>query len=227
VTRKKILIVGNFIKTEDLESGILKRGDISVYSAFSGKQALEKHELEKFNLIVIGMGVTDPGPELLCSQIRSSRALSNVSIMIVGDDTLADRSRFIKCNANLYLPKPFTKEFFQQKAAEMLDVAPRVDFRANANIRVTSRVRSEAFDASTKNLSKSGMLLITSKRLFKDDVIECSLALASVGLISVKAKVVRMARTETDEYEYGIKFTKVAIQDMIALETFLSYCTNL
>jgi response regulator RpfG family c-di-GMP phosphodiesterase len=221
VTKKTILLVGASHRSLGVEQNILDRESFKVLTALSGQEAFHIHRREKANLLIIDFEVANPKAEELCSLVRSNVDLRHASILIIGGNTSADKDRFLACNANEYLEKPFTYQVFHQKIGKLLKISPRKSYRGDVHVKVTSRLRSETFLAISRNLSKSGMLLVADKHLVKGEILDCSFALPNIAMIITQGEVVRVGLKETDGQGYGVKFTKISLQDIVHLEHFV------
>lgn len=106
--KKRILIVEDEESLLKLETILLTVKGYEVIPAFSGKMAVEKIGVEKFDLVLLDIMLPDIDGFEVCRQIRQDPRTAAVPIiMLTGKKSQDDRDMGIKCGANAYLVKPF------------------------------------------------------------------------------------------------------------------------
>ena len=220
---KKILIVDGSepIIPEEKSSTMLSRKDFQIFSAKSGREALETHRREKANLILADLDAPDMAGDELARAIRLDPAMKTVSIMLVTSLRRADLERCANCGANDYITRPIDTKKFLEKVAKLIDVPRRKDIRVLIKARLIGSAGQEPFFGTTHDISVSGLLLETEKVLARGDRIACSFFIPDAERVSADAEIVRVARPG-EMFNYGLKFTVLSEKDRKIIETYVS-----
>ncbi len=85
-------------------------------------------------------------------------------------------------------------------------------YRLKSLINAIVKIDGQDISVIGKDISGSGMRMISRKRIKKDEIISIHLDLKDFGIIEVKGRVVRVIykKGELFPYEYGIKFIDIS-----------------
>jgi len=222
---KKVLIIDDIAANIQREKGILGRADFRVFTASTGAEALQVHRDEKVDLIIIGLEFSDMPADKLCSALRDDESLRHVSIIVVGPETDSAAARAARCKANAYITLPLQPAAFLDRVGRFLQIPLRKDYRVLFRVSVSGTSRNETFFCNSQNISVSGVLLETPKRLIRGDRITCSFFLPESGQVVADAEVVRVAQKE-DLFHYGVRFIDLKTVHRTAIEKFIRKRAN-
>jgi CheY-like chemotaxis protein len=203
---KKILLVDNIRAIVEKEKNILSRSDFSVFTATSGEEAMRIHGTENVDLIITDLDMPRMSGDVLCTRIRRSDKLRNVSIIIVCSGSEADMRRFRACGANAYITKPISLQQLFQKVSDLLNIPLRLSIRLLVKVTLKGKYRGNSFFAESHNISSTGVLIQTDKVLQRGDLISCSFFLGTSQIAS-DGEIVRVVEKSSNLYQYGVKFT--------------------
>ncbi|MEJ2695470.1 MAG: response regulator [Candidatus Sulfobium sp.] len=218
---KKILIVDDVHAFIEKEKSILNRSDFTIFTTTSSREALELHRSEKMDLIVMDLEMPELNGDELCSQIRRDPVLQQVSVIIVGTNSDSDMNRFKRCQANAYITKPIRPLQLLEKVSQLLDIPERKSYRVLLKVSVNGKSPGETFFCSSQNISTSGILIETDKKLEKGDSISCSFFLPGAERITADAEVMRVAANGTDAYHYGVRFLDLKSHHRASIDSFI------
>jgi len=222
---KKILLA-KVLKSIFLEKGsFLDRADIKVFTAATNDEVLKIYNKEEIDLIITQLDMPGIRTEELFSMIRKSKELQKVSVIIVCQDTLAQRERCKQSRANAVFTIPVDTDLLSIKAQQFLNVAPRTLYRAALAVAIEGRFKNRPLPFWTENISANGMLIRTEEPLSKDAGIFFSFFLPDGTHASGYGEISRIVQLETerDSFLYGIKFTNIdpsvrsAIEEVVKL----------
>ena len=222
---KKAIIALDLMNLYRTKESLLDRTDINVLSAASNDAFLRIHGKEKVDLIVTRLDM--PGTiktEQLFKQIREKQELRNVSIIIICEDTAAQRERSNNCGANAVFTIPVDIDLLHAKSLQFLNVAPRQPYREMFQIfDIEGKFGGRALFGHGENISASGMLMKTEDIFAKGDRIHCTFFLPGGMRVRVRGEVVRDIRPPlaTHSCRYGIHFTDIDPQSRSAIETYV------
>lgn len=106
--KKRILIVEDEESLLKLETILLTVSGFEVISAITGKMAIDKIGVEKFDLVLLDIMLPDIDGFEVCRQIRKDPSTAAVKIiMLTGKKNQEDHDRGVLCGADSYIVKPF------------------------------------------------------------------------------------------------------------------------
>ena len=218
---KKVLLANDLKDLFQDKSSFLDRADIMVFTAATNDELLKIHREEKSDLIVTRLDLPGIRSEELFSGIRKSADLRRVSIIIICEDTLANRERCKQCSANAVLTLPVDTALLLLKTEQFLDIAPRKSYRAVLAVGIQGKFKNRPRPFWTENISARGMLIRTEEQLSKGDGIFFSFFLPDGAHVSGYGEIARAVHpaAETDAFLYGIRFTNIAPDVQAAIET--------
>lgn len=206
---KKILIARPIRELLEQDNTFLRRTDIAVFTAASNDEALRIHRAERANLIITELDMPGMASEEFCSLIREIPDLRTASVIMVCADAPEEIERSMRCRANAVLLRPVHPLLLMVKAQQLLDIASRETLRVLLNVSVDGQARDDSFYCRTRNISATGMLIETEKRLEEGMRLSCVFYLPNAVKIRTPGKIVRAATQAPgdDEYQYGLVFT--------------------
>lgn len=206
---KKVLIV------DDTPGGlaplreILTHPQLTVFEASSGRQALEMHRQERFDLIIMDVQLRGLDGEQVTRTIRSEAALRDVSILLFSDTPRSGlRQRCMGFGANEYVAKPFQTADLMAHVWPLINVAVRkhTALLAHVDLEKDDRV-VESFVARVVNLSTSGLLLEADVLLAVGQAVRVKFFVpGSQVQISSRAAVTRRTDGSGINKRWGVRF---------------------
>lgn len=206
---KKVLIV------DDTPGGlaplreILTHPQLAVNEATSGRQALEMHRQQQFDLIIMDMQLRGLDGEQVTRTIRSEAALRDVSILLFSDTPRTGlRERCLLCGANEYLAKPFTTADLMAHVWPLVNVAVRkqTGLLAHVDLEKDDRV-VDSFVARVVNVSTSGLLLEADVLLAIGQAVRVKFFVPGSSVqISSRAAVTRRTQGSGKSMRWGVRF---------------------
>ncbi len=208
---KKVLLTKDVQGLLAGHENFLDRSDIRVFTASTNAEVLKVHRREKVDLIVTELEAPGIESEKVFALIRESEELRKVSTIILCNDTLAHRARCKKCRTNAVFTKPVDIVLLLAKMQQLLNVAPRIDYRASLAVAIQGKFRDRPLPFRTENISASGMLIKAQEPLAEGDGIFFSFFLPDGTHVSGYGEITRInqPKTEPDVYLDGIKFTSI------------------
>jgi CheY-like chemotaxis protein len=201
------------------KESFLKRADIRVFTAATNDDVLRISKKEEINLIVTQLDMPGIRSEELFSIIRKSKELQKVSVIIICQDTLAQRERCKQCRANAVFTIPVDTDLLSIKMQQFLNTAPRMLYRAALAVAIEGKFKNRPVPFWTENISANGMLIKTEEPLSKEAGIFFSFFLPNGAHVSGYGEIVRVVQSETaDIFLYGVKFTNVDARAKSAIE---------
>ncbi|HNQ77988.1 MAG TPA: response regulator [Acidobacteriota bacterium] len=215
---KKILIVESGITVIPFEETLLLRRDHDVKRAASGKQALEYFAKEKFDLLIMDDRLPDFKAEELVDKIRSEPYGKDLSII----EMSAEQERPPRGVNNL-LRKPIESGEFNETCKKLLQVESRRESRLLVYVQVQGFIQSNFFLCNSRNLSSSGILILTTKHLKLGDNVQLQITLPrEKEKVKAFARVIREAKEVDSRLNaYGLHFTEIAEKDKERVRKFL------
>jgi CheY-like chemotaxis protein len=219
---KKILLVDSAIVFFERHKNLLHRNDITVFSATTGEEALAIHRKELVDLIIADLDTAGLTGDVLCARVRGMDDLRKVSIILICHDVPAEIERVAASGANAWVTRPIRPERLVDCVGQFLDVAMRKGYRVLLKAKVQGEKGEETFFCTSQNISNTGILIETDKRLAKGELIACTFFLPGARQVVADGEVVRSAEMPGDVFQYGIRFTSLVPEHRREIEKFVS-----
>lgn len=218
---KKILLVDDVKLFLSMEQSCLARENLQIFTATSGKEAIEILRREIVDLMLLDLYMPDMNGDEVCKLIRNDSNLKSVSIIMVTtsykDD---DIKKCIAAGANDYIAKPINATELLKKVGKYIEVPHRKDLRVLSRIEIKAQRGNKEFLAHTVNISTSGMLVESKEDISIGDIMTASLFLpGGFTSVSMTGTVVRKIDNGAGKLPYyGVKFLNVAERDAKIIE---------
>jgi DNA-binding response OmpR family regulator len=215
---KKILIVESGITVIPFEETLLLRRDHEVKRVASGEQALENFTKENFDLLILDDRLPDYSIEDLVSKIRSAPNGKELSILQMSAEIQSPAK-----GVNGILSKPIVSSEFNEICKKLLHVESRRESRLLVYVQVQGFVQSNFFLCNSRNLSSSGILILTTKHLKLGDSVQLQITLPrEKDKVKAFARIVREAREVDSRLNaYGLHFAEITEKDKERIRIFL------
>jgi DNA-binding response OmpR family regulator len=209
---KKVLIAHELHALLEQDRSFLNRTDVQVFVAATNDEVLNIHRAETVDLIITKLDLPGMASEELYELIREDAALRAVSTILCCPNTPEAIKQSSQCRVNAILLEPLHPVLLIAKAEQLLDIAAREMIRVLLGVVIDGRFRDEAFYCRTKNISATGMMIETRKRLVEGARLTCQFYLPDATKIQVSGKIIRILQqaSEHAEHQYGLMFTDIA-----------------
>ena len=225
---KKLLLVDDVALFLEMEKAFLSRKDFIIFTAGSGKEALQIHKKEAVDLILMDLYMPEMRGDEVCRTIRSDKDLKDVSIIMVttsGNPEDIDICRL--SGANEYITKPIDPKILMPKMFKLLNISERRNLRIPVNVEVYGK--RETFTFYTVDLSFTGTLLETDNAFNAFNLDTSNSVYLSFNAnhtkdqLKLKGEIVREAKRSPDgKYRYGLKFLKVDMEEKKIISSLLA-----
>ncbi len=209
---KKVLIAHDLLALLEQERSFLGRTDMQVFVAATNDEVLAIHRAERVDLIMSKLDLPGMASEKLFGLIREDAALRTVSTILCCANTPEAIKKSSHCRVNAVLLEPLHSVLLMAKAQQLLDIAARETIRVLLGVIVDGRFGEEAFYCRTKNISATGMMIETRKRLVEGARLTCQFYLPDATKIQATGKIVRIIQQTSggEDLQYGLMFTDIA-----------------
>lgn len=201
----KILLVDDMTNFLDLEVSFLRRSDCQILTAADGVDALKITKMEKPDLVLLDIEMPRMSGIECCRILKSDPATKDIPVVMITATSRKEES--IKAGADDFWQKPINEAGFLKGIQKFIEIKEREDKRVTIGLQVDYRIgdqMNKVVHAFTKDLSSSGMFLITRDGLPVGTVVDMSFTLPECdGLLEVKGKVVRELKDEQDGHHVG------------------------
>ena len=208
---KKVLIADELHALLEQDRSFLDRADLQVFVASTNDEVLNIHRAERVDLILSKLDLPGMASEKLYGLIREDAVLRTVSTIICCANTPEAIKRSSQCRVNAVLLAPLHPVLIMAKAQQLLDIATREMIRVLLGMVIDGRFGEEAFYCWTKNISATGMMIETRKRLVEGARLTCQFYLPDATRIQAVGKIVRIIQQTSGggDQQYGLMFTDI------------------
>ena len=219
---KKLLIVGNIQNFMAAGNNMLNRAEFEIFTATSGKEAVDIQRTERADLIIIELDMPGMSGDRLCSLIRKDEELKHVSIIIVCTSSASDMARVSRCKANSYITKPIQHLELLDKVTQLVHIPERKSYRVLLKVSVNGRSAKGSFFCSSLDISATGILLQTDRTFATGDVISCDFFLPGASRIFADVEIMRATRNHDNTFLYGARYVDLSPEHISAIKAFIN-----
>jgi len=220
---KKVLIASDIHALLKQDGAFLNRTDIQVFVAATNDDILKIHREERMDLIITRLDMPGLEGERLYQQLREDAALRSVSLIMTCANTPEEIRKSSRIRSNAVLLQPLHPVLLMAKAQQLLDIAARQTFRVLLSANIDGHSWEGSFYCRTRNISTTGMLIETNRRLADESRLSCQFYLPQSKRIQASGKIVRIIEQSpgNEEYHYGFMFTDISAEARQALADFV------
>ena len=223
---KKILIESELNHLLHQQDSFLKRSDVRIFTAGSSDELLRIHRKERVDLIVTPVDLPGMGMELISVNLRSDVLTKSVRLVLIAPNNRIAIESCSRCKPDAVVLRPVYPQVLLARCQQLLGVDWRVNYRVLITVSVNGLMGDEKFVCRSRDISSSGLLIETDKKLALESRLTCSFTLPGEVRIQADGEVVRMAGNAlAAPYLYGIKFIDISSEAHNALENFIDNLT--
>ena len=204
---------------ERYRQSISRSPDLSIIGARSGEEVLELHREHQASLLILDVLMPGVPAEEICRRVRADPVMRKVSLIVIG--TAASMAALKRCGANRSFLRPLDQEDFLGAVRSLIEVAARKDYRVLVGVHISGTVRSTPFFGRSENISSTGILFSTNRRLDVGDRPELSLVLPGQGQVHVVSEILRAEPDPGKHPKYGARFIDPSHQAHQMIEAFI------
>ncbi len=217
---KRILVVESGIPVVPFEQSLLLRKEHELHRASAGEEALQKIGSFQPDLVVIDDKLADMKGTELADRLRQLPECRQTAVILVSNEFEDE----VPEGVNVLLRKPVVGDDFSDACEKLLSIAVRRDARLLVYVQVQGYLQSSLFLCNSINLSASGILILTARRLKHGDRIQLQITLPlEKEKVKVTGVVVREAREVSSRLNsYGVHFVEMTEKETQRIETFVA-----
>ncbi len=214
---KRILVVESGIPVVPFEQSLLLRKEHELVRTSTGAETIDKVREVLPNLIVLDDHISDMSVTDLVRQIRELPGGRHASILLLGGDGTAVEG------VNLTLQKPVVGQDFNDVCRRLLSIEARKDVRLLVYVNVQGFSQNNMFLCNSLNLSASGILILTARKLRMGEVVQLQITLPREReKIKVSAMMVREAgEVDSRLNAYGLAFQDLSSEDRERIRVYV------
>lgn len=220
---KKAIIAQDIHALLEHDDTFLDRTDVQVFTVATNDEVLKVHRAERADLIMTRLDMPGMASVELFQLIREDPVLRTVSTIMACANTPEAIKESSRCRVNAVLLDPLHPVLLMAKAQQLLDIAARESIRVLLGVTVDGRFGQEAFYCRSKNISASGMMIETPRRLAEGARLSCQFYLPDAKKVEATGKIVRIIQIMPggQGHQYGLMFTDVAPETKKLLSDFV------
>ncbi len=209
---KKVIVAQSIRALLEQDGTFLDRRDMQVFTVGTNDETYAVHSAEHADLIITRIDLPGVAIKRLCSMIREDPALRAVSVLLAVPNTPEAIEQSRQCRVNAVMLDPLHPAVVMVKAQQLLNIEMRESLRVLLGVMVDGRFGKEAFYCRSRNISASGMLIETRRRIAGGERLSCQFSLPDGTKIETPAKVIRIIEYApgAEGHQYGLMFTEIA-----------------
>jgi DNA-binding response OmpR family regulator len=121
MTTRRALVIEDDPVTARLEENLLRQDDYAVDRVADGNAAIERLGAEKYDVVVLDVGLPDVDGYEVARQLRTAGPNQKTPLVVITGSTAPDaRRRGFEVGAAVFIAKPFTAEQFRALVATVV-----------------------------------------------------------------------------------------------------------
>lgn len=225
-TRQKILIVDDVELFIQLQISYLGRNRFDIHTARSGKEALEKVQAVRPDLILLDQHMPDMEGNEVCRILKADADTSAIPVVIVssgGRESSRASSLSSGCNGLIF--KPVRKDLLLSVVEELIGETFRKTRRVQVPIPATFVFEGTQSSSKLHSLSNCGAFLAMEQYVIRGDVVQVKFILPGEDRhIEVRSAAVMWSGTlgEGGPRGAGLKFLTIDLESQKRIMAFLN-----
>ena len=217
-----ILIADDLKALLQIQKNFLMRAGFEVLAAGSGSSAVDLAREKAPRLVLLDLEMPEMDGAAACAAMRREPSLAQTPIIIMSaTDSPEIRDRCLKAGCTDFVTKPRKPEELLEVVARTLSIGERKALRVRVAIKVTVDLDRRRLMGKAKNLSATGLLLLSDTTMPLGSVLGLQFALPKTDrVIKVTGKVVRVGWNADETCEAGIHFIDLSQPDQQQILAF-------
>jgi CheY-like chemotaxis protein len=222
--QRKVLIFEEGVPVIPFEETLLLRKENEVLRSNSVDETLAILNQKKVDLLIVDDKINEISVEEFARKIREEINYKDLSILLLSSNALDTPPKGI----NAVIKKPLSSSEFNEYCKKLLSVESRKELRLLVYVQVQGFVRSNFFLCNSRNLSASGILIMTTKILKIGEGVQLMITLPrEKEKVKAFARVAREAKeVSTQLNAYGLQFVEISEKDRERIRNFVNEQKN-
>ena len=210
-----VLIADDLKLFLEVEKSYLQRGGFEVLTATSGVDAVSLALSRLPNLILLDLEMPKMDGAAACAEMRKNPALAATPIIIMSaTGSTQNRDRCVNAGCTEFVTKPQKPDELLGMVARILSLKKRESDRITVVFNVTGKDATRQVVGQAKDLSESGLLMVTHSPITVGAVLQIEFFLPGTrSQIKVQGKVVRQSPAPDATHHIAVQFTDLSQDD--------------
>ena len=221
----KLLLVDDVELFLDLEKSFLNRESFTIFTAKSGKEALEAVSRIKPDLVLVDLFMPDLNGDEVCRELKSNTETRNIPVIITSSDTLEGvRERCYSAGCDGFISKPIHRETLISTIEDNLQIAKRRFKRIPAHLLSSVRIDDAVIECVVTTIAQMGAFVVISPPPEAGKSIELAIKLPESDKPLTVRAVVRWTTLEAGDTSEGagVEFVALSEEDEDKIEDYVA-----
>jgi response regulator RpfG family c-di-GMP phosphodiesterase len=217
-----ILLVDQSRGTLAFQETILRRRGVTITTALSGSEGVQKAKSEQPQLIIFGFDLFDMTAPEFCRAIRDSESTRTISMLLICDREKTEQGELcLSAGCNDVVYRPLERRDLDQKVERLTSIPVRRALRTLTKIEVSLEKNGHFVLARSLNISATGMLIELDRVLPSEDRVRLHFFLPGDSKpLQLDAEILRAEFVGTMA-KYGLRFLNAGPEDKKRIEHFV------
>lgn len=202
---KKIIAQNVFSDQLETTSGPFARTQVMVLYGITHDDMLATHRQERADIIVADFSQVGDVTTSIRRFVKRVNATRRAAVIATCEGSESSVEKCRKAGATVCMGIPVSPSALTESVLALLDIPTRRSFRVFIQVSVKGETARSVFFAAAENISATGILVISDRKLSVGDRLACSFFMRS-NEITVMGEVRRTEPASADTFRYGIQF---------------------
>jgi CheY-like chemotaxis protein len=224
MTKRLVLIADDLKLFLAIERTLLEKGGLDVVTAETGDEAIDRARRRPPNLVLLDLEMPGRDGADTCAAMRRDPALASTPIIIMtARGSNSARERCLEAGCTEFVVKPEHPKELLGLVARVLAARRRKAAWISVVFSIHGNPGGRQFVGRAADLSATGLLLVTSKHLEVDNVIEVEFVVPkNHQTVRTRGRITRARPTAIGTVETGVHFLDIGPGDQEAILEYVA-----
>jgi len=217
-----ILLVDQSRGTLAFQETILRRRGVTITTALSGSEGVEKAKSDQPHLIIFGFDLFDMTAPEFCREIREADSTRAISLLLVCEREKPEQGDLcLSAGCNDIIYRPLERRDLDEKVERLTSIPVRRQLRTLTKIEVSLEKNGQFILGRSMNISATGMLVELDRVLPSEDRVRLHFFLpGDPKPLQLDAEILRAEFSGTVA-KYGLRFLNAGPEEKKRIEHFV------
>lgn len=221
----KLLLVDDVDIFLDIEKSFLNRESFAIFTAKSGREALDAVSRIKPDLVLVDLFMPDLNGDEVCRKLKSSPETSNIPVIIVSSDTVEGvRERCYSAGCDGFVSKPIHRETLIATIEDNLQVVKRRYRRIPTHLLCSVKIDDSVIEGVITTIAQMGAFVSMPQPPEAGKSVELAIKLPEFDPPFVARAVVRWRASKTSSASEGagVEFVALSEEDEDRIKDYIA-----
>lgn len=219
---KKVLLTTSSKSFLERNLRLLQGKGFQLLTATNGSESLRLHHQFDFDLILSDFELEDMSGVTLCSELRLAENSRQTPFVLICYNTSECLEKVKQSDASAMILRPVNPTKLLMTIGSFINMQLARSKRIIFTEDVITKTLNEEFISRSIDISATGILIESDRRLSIGETIDCHFRLFESAQIQIRGEIARCLNSEKGNLRYGVKFVNLTYSKRTTLERYVA-----